>query len=83
MRHPALTKSLFWVLHVALIGSTFFTGLLSFVLAKPRQYIGYQEFVETYVLMSAWSGILSQAALVGLLCLLLWSVIASWLGRKR
>ena len=81
MRYPTLTKILFWVLHVALIGSTSFQGVLAFILPKPRRYIDYQEFMETYVLISAWSGFLSQAALIGLLCLLLWSITAKWLER--
>ena len=81
MRYPTLTKILFWVLHVALIGSTSFQGALAFILPKPRRYIDYPEFMETYVLISAWSGFLSQAALIGLLCLLLWSITAKWLER--
>jgi len=83
MLYPALTKILFWVLHVALIGSTSFQGVLAFVLPKPRRYIDYPEFMETYFLVIAWSGFVSQAALVGLLCLLLWSVTAKWLARSR
>ncbi|APX14355.1 cbb3-type cytochrome c oxidase subunit I [Tateyamaria omphalii] len=83
MLYPALTKILFWVLHVALIGSTSFQGVLAFVLPKPRRYIDYPEFMEVYVLVSAWSGSVSQVALVGLLCLLLWSVTAKWLARSR
>ena len=81
MRYPALTKILFWILHVASIGSTSFKGVFAFILPKPRRYIDYQEFMETYVLISTWSEFLSQAALLGLLCLLLWSVTAKWLAR--
>ena len=81
MRYPTLTKILFWVLHVALIGSTSFQGALAFILPKPRRYIDYSELMETYALISAWSGFLSQAALIGLLCLLLWSITAKWLER--
>lgn len=76
MRYPTLTKILFWILHIALIGSTSFQGALAFILPKPRRYIDYPEFMETYVLISAWSGFLSQAALLGLLALLVWSIIA-------
>ncbi|KEJ94343.1 cbb3-type cytochrome c oxidase subunit I [Pseudosulfitobacter pseudonitzschiae] len=83
MLYPALTKILFWVLHVALVGSTSFKGVLAFVLPKPRRYIDYPEFMEIYFLINAWSGLVSQAALVGLLCLLLWSVTAKWLARSR
>ncbi len=79
MRYPALTKLLFWILHIALIGSTSFQGVLAFILPKPRRYIDYPEFKETYVLISSWSGFLSQAALFGLLCLLLWPITAKWL----
>ncbi|MFV1728279.1 cbb3-type cytochrome c oxidase subunit I [Phaeobacter sp. JH20_02] len=79
MRYPALTKLLFWILHIALIGSTSFQGVLAFILPKPRRYIDYPELMETYVLISSWSGFLSQAALLGLLCLLLWSITAKWL----
>ena len=78
MRYPTLTKILFWILHIALIGSTSFQGALAFILPKPRRYIDYPEFMETYVLISAWSGFLSQAALLGLLSLLIWSIIAKW-----
>lgn len=81
MRHPTLTKALFWVLHIALIGSTSFQGVLAFILPKPQSYLDYPEVMETYVLISAWSGFLSLAALAGLLCLLLWSVTAKLLGR--
>ena len=66
MRYPTLTKVLFWVLHIALLGSTSFQGALSFVLPKPRRYIDYPEFMETNFLMSTWLGFLSQAALLGL-----------------
>lgn len=81
MLHPSLTKNLFWVLHVALIGSTSFQGVLTFVLPTPRRYTDYPDFMETYVQISAWSGFLSQVALIGLLCLLLWSIVAKWLAR--
>lgn len=83
MLYPALTKILFWFLHVALIGSTSFQGVLAFILPKPKRYIDYPEFMEAYVLISVWSGFLSKAALIGLLCLLLWSVTAKWLARER
>lgn len=78
MRYPTLTKILFWVLHIALMASTSFQGALAFLLPKPRRYIDYPEFMETYVLISAWSGFLSQVALLGLLILLIWSIIAKW-----
>ncbi len=81
MLHPNLTKILFWVLHAALIGSTSFQGALAFVLPTPRRYIDYPNFKETYVQISAWSGFLSQIALIGLLCLLIWSTMAKWLAR--
>ncbi|MBQ0751781.1 MAG: hypothetical protein KBT70_16425 [Roseovarius sp.] len=80
MRYPGLTKLLFWILHITLIGSTSFQGVLAFILPKPRRYIDYPEFMETYLLIISWSGVLSQAALLGLLCLLLWSITARWLA---
>lgn len=78
MRYPTLTKILFWILHIALIGSTSFQGALAFILPKPRRYIDYPEFMEIYALISAWSGFLSQVTLLGLLILLIWSIIAKW-----
>lgn len=81
MKYPTLTKILFWVLHIALIGSTGFQGALAFILPKPRRYIDYPELMETYVLISSWSGFLSQTASLGLLGLLLWSIMAKWLIR--
>lgn len=78
MRYPTLTKILFWVLHITLMASTSFQGALAFILPKPRRYIDYPEFMETYVLISTWSGFLSQVALIGLLILLIWSIIAKW-----
>ena len=81
MRYPALTKLIFWVLHIALIGNISFQGALAFTLPMPRSYIDYAELMETYVLISSWSGFLSQAALLGLLCLLLWSITEKWLLR--
>lgn len=78
MRYPTLTKILFWVLHITLMASTSFQGALAFILPKPRRYIDYPEFMETYVLISTWSGFLSQVALIGLLILLIWSMIAKW-----
>lgn len=62
MRYPTLTKLLFWILHIALIGSTSFQGVLAFILPRPRRYIDYPELMETYVLISSWSGFLSQTA---------------------
>lgn len=81
MRYPTLTKLLFWILHIALIGSISSHGVLAFILPKPRRYIDYPEYMETYLLISAWSGFLSQAALLSLLCLLLWSISAKWVVR--
>lgn len=80
MRYPALTKLLFWILHIALIGNTIFQGVLASILPKPRRYIDYPEFMETFVLISSWSGLLSQVALMGLICVLLWSTTAKWLS---
>ena len=81
MKYPALTKILFWVLHIALIGGTAFQGALAFILPKPRRYIDYPEILETYVLISSWAGFLSKTALLCLLGLLLWSIMAKWLVR--
>jgi heme/copper-type cytochrome/quinol oxidase subunit 1 len=81
MKYPTLTKILFWIFHIALIGSTAFQGALAFVLPKPRRYVDYPEIIETYILITSWSGFLSQTALVGLLGLLLWSIMAKWLVR--
>ena len=81
MRYPALTQLLFWILHVALIGSTSIQGVFAFILPAPRRYIDHPELMETFVLISSWSSFLSQVALVGLLCLLLWSITAKWLLR--
>lgn len=81
MRYPTLTKILFWVLHIALIGSTSFQGALAFILPKPRRDIDDPNFMEIDALISASSGFLFQAALIGLLCLLLWSITAKWLER--
>lgn len=81
MLYPSLTKFLFWVLHVALIGGTSLQGVLAFFLPRPRRYIDYPDFMQTYVQISAWSEFLSQGALVGLLCSLLWSILAKWLAR--
>jgi len=81
MRYPTLTKTLFWALHIGLIGSTAFQGVLAFILPRPRRYIDCPEFMEAYVMISSWSGFLSQVALLGLLCLLLWSITAKWLER--
>ena len=78
MQYPTLTKILFWILHIALIGSTSFQSALALILPKPRRYIDYTDFMETYILISAWSGFLSQTALLGLLSLLIWSIIAKW-----
>ena len=78
MRYPALTKLLFWILHIAFIGSTSFQGALAFALPTPRRYIDYPDFMDSYVLISSWSGFLSQAALLGLACLLLESIIVKF-----
>ena len=43
--------------------------------------IDYPDFIEPYVQISAWSGVFSHVALVGLMCLLLWSIVAKWLAR--
>lgn len=80
MLYPNLTKILFWVLHLALVGGTSFQGVLAFVLQTPRRYINYPDFMDTYVQIVAWSGFLSKVALIGLLCLLLWSAMAKWLA---
>ena len=55
MRYPNLTKILFWILHIALIGSTSFQGALAFILPKPRRYIDYPEFMETGVPPVSWT----------------------------
>lgn len=81
MKYPTLTKVLFWVFHIALIASTALQGVLAFVLPMPRRYTDYIEFTETYNLISTWFGIVSLTALLGLLGLLLWSVMAKWLVR--
>ncbi len=78
MKYPSLTKILFWLLHIALIGSTAFQGALAFVLPKSGRYIDYPELMETYLLVSSWSGFLASNSLLGLLGLLLWSVFAKW-----
>ncbi|MDP5217139.1 cbb3-type cytochrome c oxidase subunit I [Ruegeria sp. 2205SS24-7] len=78
MRHPKLTKVLFWFLHIALIVGNSFQSVLAFILPAPRRYTDYPEFFETYVLVSSWSGITASASVLGLVGLLIWSAIATW-----
>lgn len=79
MRYPKLTKILFWVLHVALIGSTSFKGALALVLSEPRRFAENWEFIQTQTLVSSWFGLLGQFAMLGLFCMLLWSILLKWL----
>ena len=81
MRHPTLTKALFWLFHLAVMGSTTFLFVFAFFIPKPRTYIDYAEYFETYNLIGAWSAILAQAAVFGLLALLIWSTVARALAR--
>ena len=79
--YPTLTKVLFWVLHIAWIGGTVGRRILALALPMPRRYIDYPDYMEILVLTDAWSSFLSLAALIGLLCVLLWSITARWLAR--
>jgi heme/copper-type cytochrome/quinol oxidase subunit 1 len=81
MLYPTLTKILFWVLHIALMGITSFQAVFAFLQLKPLRYIDYAKFLKTHVVIISWSGPLSHAALLGLLCLLLWSIMAKRLLR--
>ena len=54
MKYPTLTKILFWVFHIALIGTTALQGVLANVLPMPRKYIDYPALIETYILVSSW-----------------------------
>jgi heme/copper-type cytochrome/quinol oxidase subunit 1 len=81
MKYPNQTKILFWVFHIAGMGTNLSQGSLSFLLTKPRRYIDYTAFAETYLFINTWSAVISQAALMSLLGLLLWSIMAKWLGR--
>lgn len=78
MLYPTLTKILFWVLYIAVFGSTSFDTVIDFVLPTPRRYIDDPDFMQTYFQIKVWSALLSQVALIGLLCLLLWSIVAKW-----
>lgn len=81
MTYPRLTKALFWVFHIAMMGGSVVQTVLAFLLPVPRRYIDYAEFIQTVTLINTSSGLLSGAALLGLLGLLAWSVIAK--GRER
>ena len=81
MLYPALTKTLFWILHVALIGGTSFQMVFAFHIQPPQRYVEYTDHMKTFLQISVWSGFLSQIALIGLLCLLLWSVVVKWLAK--
>lgn len=79
MKHPKLTKTLFWLLNIALIGNTAVQGALTYIFPMPRSYVDYPDYMQTLVLVSSWSGLLSSAVVIALLCLLLWSIMRSWL----
>lgn len=78
MRYPALTKILFWILHIAVIGITSTQEVFAFFLPMPRRYVDYPVYVETLNLIILCLVFLSATALLGLTCLLLWSIITKW-----
>ncbi|MGB3493594.1 MAG: hypothetical protein WBA57_12755 [Elainellaceae cyanobacterium] len=82
MRYPTLTKIIFWILHITVMGTTAFQGVFAFILSKPPKIFDPLEFIESYMLINAWAGVLSQAALLGFFCLLLWSAAAKLLRKQ-
>ncbi|MCT4610778.1 MAG: hypothetical protein N4A70_16425 [Pelagimonas sp.] len=75
MRYPALTKGLFWVLHVGLILGA---GLLSQFFALTTQIHRLFRRHGNLWSVSAVSAVLSSAAILGLMALLMWSNAAKW-----
>jgi len=75
MLYPRITKGLFWILHLGLIGASSFSTVLTFFIAPPRRYIEYSEYIETFNLVSAWASFASSTAGLGLIGVLIWSAI--------
>lgn len=74
MRYSALTKALFWALHISLIGNIAIQALLAFSLPTSPRFIDPPTYIKAVVLI----GSLWPAALFGLFCLLLWSILVKW-----
>ncbi|AAV97112.1 hypothetical protein KQ247_11790 [Ruegeria pomeroyi] len=83
MLYPKITKALFWLLHLGLIGGSAFSTMLVFLLPKPRRFIDYPEFMETFILVGSWATLISSIAVLGLLGLLVWSSALTWLASRN
>jgi heme/copper-type cytochrome/quinol oxidase subunit 1 len=75
MLYPRITKTLFWILHLGLLGASSFSVILTAFITPPRRYIEYSEYLEAFNLVSTWASIASTIAGLGLICMLIWSVI--------
>ncbi len=70
MLYPTITKTLFWALHLGMLGLTAsVTGLWTAAMG-PRRYVDYPEFMTTLVTVQMWSWTVAVAAAVGLAVLL-------------
>ncbi|MEH6522844.1 cbb3-type cytochrome c oxidase subunit I [Sulfitobacter sp.] len=75
MLHPRITKILFWILHLGLIGTSSLPTVWSFFMVPPRRYIEYAGHIETYMMVSTWVSFANTLAALSLIALLIWSVI--------
>lgn len=81
MLYPSITKALFWVLHIGLIGASLFATLIVFVWPQPRRYIDYPEYMEMLANVSSWTTRICAVAVIGLIALLLVSAIQTRITR--
>lgn len=83
MLYPVATKTLFWFLHLGLIGSVVFSTFLNFLIPEPRKYIDHPELIESQLLVASWASTLSSIAFIGLLGLLILSSVLTRRARCK
>jgi heme/copper-type cytochrome/quinol oxidase subunit 1 len=82
MLFPKITKALFWLFHLGLMGSSVSFTILD-LLPKPRRYIDYPDSMETITLIISWAAFFSSIAVIGLLGLLVLSGVLAWRENRK
>lgn len=83
MLYPRTTKTIFWLLHLGTIGASSFSTILTSIIAPPRRYIEYSEYLATFNLVSTWASFASSIAVLLLIGTLLWSAFVTWRLRRN
>lgn len=83
MLYPRTTTALIGIFHLSLVAGLLYPWVLAFFWPEPENYFQNSGLMKIHLKIQVWSSLLSSAAIVGLLGLLVWSTLLTIYASRK